>query len=118
MTKIQALPAPKPRISEKVRRAVDLRVRRGLSIADAAAEVGLSRNGLAKALKRPPVSELVAETQAKLVRDVEALRAVARARALEVARDLLETGSEGLCCANRVADRAPLSPDRLIPWLP
>ena len=54
----------------------------------------LSKNGLAKALKRPAVQDLIAAEQEKMVREVESLRAVARYRALEIARDLLESGSE------------------------
>lgn len=88
------IPPPAPRISPKVRAAVDARVRRGLSIEAAALEAGLSREGFRKALLRPAVAALVAEVQDKLVSEFENLRATARTQAMEVARRLLETGSE------------------------
>ena len=80
---------PKPRISKKVRDAIDLRVQDGLSIAAAAEKAGMSRNGLAKALKRPPVRDLVRKVQERIVIESEASRAVYKARALEAALDLM-----------------------------
>lgn len=87
---IHPLPLPKPRISQKVRDAVDLRVREGLSIAAAAERAGMSRNGFAKALKRAAVQDLVREVQERFVIESEAARAVYRARAFEVALHLME----------------------------
>ncbi|MFZ1726708.1 MAG: hypothetical protein WBO29_11055 [Albidovulum sp.] len=69
-------------------------MRENLSIAAAAEKAGLSRNGFAKALKRIVVQDLIRAEQERMARDVDHLRAVARLRALEVARDILETGSE------------------------
>lgn len=88
------VPSPASRISPKVRAAVEARVRRGLSIEAAAAEAGLSREGFRKALLCPAVAALVAETQHRLIAEFETLRSTARTRAIEVARQLLETGSE------------------------
>lgn len=85
------LPPPRTsRISAKVRAAVELRVRKGLSVAAAAQEVGLSKNGLGKALKRPAVDQLVSEMQTRFVAEVDARRALLRARALQVAADMLD----------------------------
>ncbi|MEZ5784810.1 MAG: hypothetical protein R3D70_25215 [Rhizobiaceae bacterium] len=94
MSNLSAI-APRPaRISPRVRAAVGFRVRENLSIANAAEKAGLSRNGFAKALRRAVVQDLIREEQERMARDVDHLRAVARLRALEVARDILETGSE------------------------
>ncbi len=89
MSNVHHLPAPKPRISAKVRAAVEFRVREGKSIADAAKAAGLSKNGLVKALKRPAVQDLVQDLQRAFVAEVEASRAIYKVRALEVALDLM-----------------------------
>jgi len=89
MSNVQALHAPKPRISANVRAAVKFRVREALSIAEAARRAGMSKNGLAKALKRPAVQEYLHEEQRAFVAEVEASRAVYKVRALEVALDLM-----------------------------
>ena len=87
--------AAKPRkpISAKVRRAVSLRVREGLSIEKAATAAGLSRNGFAKALKRPEVQAHLVQVQTAYVTEVDASRALYKARALEVAVDLMLNAS-------------------------
>lgn len=89
MTIIHSLPAPKARISAKVRKAVEIRVRQGASIAAAASDAGMSRNGFAKALLRPAVQELLRKTQEAYVIEVEASRAVYQARAFEIALELM-----------------------------
>jgi hypothetical protein len=89
MSNVRALPAPKPRISAKVRAAVDARVRQGLSIAEAAKAASLSKNGFAKALKRPAVQDHLQEVQRAFVAEAEASRALLKVRALEVAADLM-----------------------------
>ncbi|MDW3118978.1 MAG: hypothetical protein R8G60_15270 [Roseovarius pacificus] len=89
MADIHPLPAPKPRISAKVRAAVQARVREGLSIRKAAEVAGMSANGFHKALKRQPVQEYVRAVQAQFVLESEAEKACYKARALEVAQDLM-----------------------------
>ena len=69
-----------------------LRVREGLSIEKAARGAGLSRNGFAKALKRPEVQDHLRGVQIAYVAEVEAGRAVYKARALEVALELMMNG--------------------------
>ncbi|WP_457650684.1 hypothetical protein [Profundibacter sp.] len=91
MSKIHSLPAPKARISAKVRKAIEARVRQGASISAAAKHAGMSRNGFAKALLRPPVQEHLRKTQEAYVIEVEASRAVFQARAFEVALELMTT---------------------------
>jgi len=84
-------PSRIPRISSKVRAAIDHRVRKGSSIDAAAQAAGMSRNGFAKALKRPEVAALLAETQERFVAEVASQRAFLRARACEVAGEMLAT---------------------------
>lgn len=50
MSQIQALPAPKPRISAKLRKSIELRIRKGMKISDACEEAGLSCAGYYKAM--------------------------------------------------------------------
>ena len=84
------VPLPRPsRISARVRAAVEARVVQGLSIEKAAEAAGLSRAGFAKALKRPAVQDLVRAVQDRFIRDTEARRSVFKARAFEVALDLM-----------------------------
>lgn len=84
-------PRPEPRISPKVRDAIEARVCKGLSIAAAAEEAGLSRTGFAKALQRPAVADLLSQTQARFVAEVNSKRALHRARALDVAMEMLNS---------------------------
>ena len=86
---ISIIRTPRRPISEKVRRAVSARVREGCSIAAAAEKAGLSRNGFAKALRRPEVQDHLREVQTAFVAEVEANRAFYKAQALEVAADLM-----------------------------
>ena len=90
MSNLRALPAPPPRLSAKLRRAIDLRVRKGLSIAKACEEAGLSTAGWHKAMKRPAVQVHLQKVQEAFVAEVEGRRAYLRARAFEVALDLME----------------------------
>lgn len=85
MTQLKALPAPKPRISSKLRKAIDLRIRQGLSINKACLEAGISQSGYHKAMKRPAVQDHYQKTQLNYVREVEELKTLGKARAIEVA---------------------------------
>lgn len=89
MNKVITLRKTPPRISQKVRLAVTNMVRLGQSQRLAAEEVGLSRQGLGKALKRPEVAALVEQAQHNLVAEIEGLRGVARLAAIDCGMDLL-----------------------------
>lgn len=89
MKNLHSLPSPPPRISPKVRSAVDARVKQGASIAKAAEMAGMSKTGFAKALKRPAVQEHMRKVQETFVAEVEASRAAFKARAFEVALELM-----------------------------
>lgn len=82
---------PRCDVAPKVRTAIELRVQKGLSIAAAAEEAGLSRFGLQKAMKRPPVADFLAETQTRFLSEVNNKRAMLRARALDIAADMLNS---------------------------
>lgn len=79
----------KPRISRKLRQAIEIRVRKGATIAAACEEAGLSSAGWYKAMQRPAVIELLQDTQDRFVSEVNAGRAHMKARALKVAEDLM-----------------------------
>ena len=89
MPKVIALPARPARLSLKLRRAIDLRVREGRTITDACGEAGMSPQGFHKAMKRQSVRDLVEDVQRRFVAEVEAQRSIYKARALEVALDLM-----------------------------
>lgn len=89
MTKLTTVPVPKPRISSKLRRAIELRVRHGLTIEKACAEAAMSPAGYYKAMKRTAVKEHFEEVQQAYILETEQLRSMAKARAIEVALDLM-----------------------------
>lgn len=90
MSKIVTLAPKRPaRLSLKVRAAVEAMVTQGRNITQAAEDAGMSRNGLMKALKRSEVREHLEDRQKRFMSDVEGKRALYKARALEVALDLM-----------------------------
>jgi hypothetical protein len=90
MSNLRVLPAPSARHSAALKRAIDIRIRTGASIAEACREAGLSMAGCHKAMKRPAVREHLQKMQSALVAEVEGQRVWARARAIEVAVNLIE----------------------------
>lgn len=90
MSKILALAPKRPaRMSQKVRAALEAIVMHGMNHTQTAEFAGMSRNGLQKALKRPEVREYMEDLQARFIADVEGKRALYKARALDVAFDLM-----------------------------
>ncbi len=89
MTKLASIPTSKPRISSKLRKAMELRVRNGLTINKACAEAGMSPAGYYKAMKRPAVKEHFEAVQHAYIQEAEQLRSLAKTRAIEVALDLM-----------------------------
>ena len=79
------------RISAKLRHALSLLAREGRSQTDAAKRAGLSRQGLAKALSRPVVRDLLEVERLRFIAEADGMRAWAKARAIEVALDLMMT---------------------------
>lgn len=89
MQQMTILSDPKPRLSAKLRKAIELRVRGGLKITDACKEASFSPAGWHKAMKRPAVQDHLKEVQQAYVLEVDASAALYKARALEVAQDLM-----------------------------
>tara|TARA_R100000808_G_C2103749_1_gene120021 strand:+ start:373 stop:870 length:498 start_codon:yes stop_codon:yes gene_type:complete len=86
-----APPAPaKRRVSAKVRKALEIRVREGATWLRAAELAGLSEAGIHKARKQPHVIDLFERLKTEYVQQLEQLEGVHKARALEVARELLD----------------------------
>lgn len=84
-------PAKKPRISTKLREAMRLRIRRGMTITDACEKAGISPSGWHKAMGRQAVRDAFAEEAADYISEVEVLRASAKVQAIEVALELMKT---------------------------
>jgi predicted transcriptional regulator len=78
------------RISAATRKAIDLVIRNGASWNDAAEAAGVTYGAIWKARQRPAVKQYLEEKKAEYIQEVEAMKAPHKARALEVARHLLE----------------------------
>lgn len=80
-----------PRLSEKLRRSIDGRYRKGMTVSAACRAAGMSEQGFRKALARPAVAAHVERVQREAVASVDQLRAQARVAAIECALDLMRT---------------------------
>lgn len=80
----------KRRISAAVRKAIDLRVKQGMTWLEAAREAGMSEAGIHKARKRIDVQAEIERVQALYIQEVEATKASHKARAFQVARHLMD----------------------------
>ena len=81
---------PRPlRMRAALRHAIELRVRKGLTIAAACEEAGMSTQGFYKAMKRPAVRDYQQTVQLDFVASVEGNKAIYKARAFEVGMDLM-----------------------------
>lgn len=90
MSQIITLAPTRPaRLSHKLQEAIRLTVVEGLSIVDACKRTGLSRQGYHKAIKRPAVRDYLQDVQRRFVADVDVKRAYLKARAFDVALDLM-----------------------------
>ena len=77
------------RLSPKLRAAIELRVRKGLTITDACAQAGLSTAGWHKAMHRAEVRLHMKAVQDRFIAEAEVRRAALRVEAMEVAAKLL-----------------------------
>ena len=90
MTKPAVL-SPRPsRLSEKLRRAIEVKITTGATINDACAKAGISPQGYHKALRRPSVRDYFEDVQHRFVADSDQMRANARTLAIAVAVDLMK----------------------------
>lgn len=78
------------RLSQKLRTAIDLRVRKGKTIAEACREAGLSISGWHKAMARAEVRLHVNDIMTRFVAEAGVRRAALRLEAMEVAANLLQ----------------------------
>jgi hypothetical protein len=74
-----------------LRNAIDLRVKQNLTILEACNRAGISEAGWHKAMKRQSVQAYLQAVQLQYIQDVDARRAHYKARAFEVAAELMET---------------------------
>lgn len=95
-------PIRKRRVSAKVRQALSLRLREALPWAECAERAGMSEAGLHKARNQPHVKALFKEMEGQYIQEVEALKAPHKARALEVARHLLDNSTSDTVKARMV----------------
>ena len=90
MSKIITLAHSRPaRMSKKFREVLRLHEIEGMSVTDACAKVGYSRAAFYKACKNPAVKELIRELRREVIDAVEAKKAFAKLRAIEVGIDLM-----------------------------
>ncbi len=89
MKNIVCLPSRPARLSHKLQEAIRLTVVEGLTIIAACERAGISRQGYHKAMKRPAVRDHLQEVQRQFVADADVKRAYLKARAFEVALDLM-----------------------------
>ena len=81
------------RISRKLSQALDLIATEGLSQIKAASRVGMDRSALNKAIQKPHVAEELEARKARYIHLMTTQRITLKARALEVAQELMETAS-------------------------
>src|SRR6056297_2572221 len=85
----QGVQKPQIRISAKLREAVRLHVRHGMTITAACEAAGMSRQGWHKAMKRGAVRAELEVEKGRFLAEVGGRRSIFTAQALEVAADLM-----------------------------
>lgn len=80
----------KGRIAPALRRAMALRVEKNLTIGDACALAGYSESGWHLAMKRPHVAKALEDMRAAYIAKVQGKRDYLKARAYEIAEELME----------------------------
>ena len=90
MPQVVTLAPKRPaRLSQKLREAIRMTVVEDLSIVAACERAGMSRQGYHKAMKRAAVRDHLRTVQQDFIETADARRAYLKARALEVALDLM-----------------------------
>lgn len=82
--------APKPRISAKLRKAIELRVYKGLLWVDAAQAAGLSPSGVFNQLSKPHVKEFTATLEGQRDQAIMAKEKANKLKAQQVLGDVME----------------------------
>lgn len=88
--------------SKKVKETIRQRYRKQIPWEDACKLTGMSPSGIHKARLSPRTQAFEAEERDRYLKEVEELRAPLKARALEVARDLLENADSEIVRARMV----------------
>ncbi len=89
MTKLTAI-TPRPlRMRAALRHAIELRVKKGMTVAAACEEAGMSSQGFHKAMKRSGVRDYLQTVQLEFIASVEGEKAMYKVRAMEVGMDLM-----------------------------
>lgn len=83
-------PAYRRRVSSKVRTALKYRIDNACTWEKAADHAGCTTNAIYKAIKQPHVKALFDQMKFEYIQNIEQLKGVNKARAYEVARELLE----------------------------
>lgn len=82
-----------PKLSRKMRRAIHLRVWEGMKVTEAIREAGVTESGWYRAMERPHVVALLEQEKFKYIQQVDLLKSRHKARAIEIAAELMETAS-------------------------
>lgn len=86
-------PARSSRMSAPLKRAIELRIKKGVTVTDACAAAGLSTQAYYKAQKRAEVRLYAEEVRKRLLDEASARRDALRLEALEVAAEMLHSAS-------------------------
>ncbi|WP_374646649.1 hypothetical protein [Tabrizicola sp.] len=86
-------PARPSRLSASLKRAIELRIKKGCTVTDACAAAGISTQAYYKAQRRAEVRLYAEDVRKRLLDEASARRDALRLEALEVAADMLRTAS-------------------------
>ena len=92
----------KRRVSAKVRIAIKQRIEKADTWAACAEAAGLAQSSLYKALNQTHVKEMMQDLKDKYCQQVEGLEIIHKARAMEVARELLDSSASDTVKARMV----------------
>ena len=81
------------RISPATRKAIKLVIREGKQWGEAAEIAGVTYGAIWKAKQRPAVKQFIADEKAAFIQEVEEMRAPYKARAMEVANNLMHNAN-------------------------
>lgn len=95
-------PSTKRRISAGIRKALTLRLEKAVTWAEAAEQSGMAQSSIYKAMTQDHVKEWYEEEKAKYCQRINEMEMAHKARALEVARELLDTSKSDTVRARMV----------------
>jgi hypothetical protein len=86
--------AQPPRLSTKLRKAIDAIAQQGVTQRKAADDAGMNERALSKALKKPHVAEALESQRALFVNDMDKLKGIAKALAIQTGIDLMRDSKD------------------------